>query len=109
MGELRGPGVAFLANPRLNSACLARGTSARRDRPWCPVPLYLFLVAIDLRSFRSSAETRGLPGVEQSHHSCESAVIVKGAHIFGIVDTPALLALFAGGIPGTDRDGPWVR
>ena len=33
----------------------------------------------------------------------------KGAHIFGIVETPALVALFAGGIPGTDRDGPWVR
>ena len=33
----------------------------------------------------------------------------KGAHIFGIVETPALVALFAGGIPGTDRDRPWVR
>ena len=67
------------------------------------------LVAIGLRSFHCGAETRGLPGVEQSHHSCESAVIVKGAHIFGIVDTLALLALFAGGMRGTDRDGPWVR
>jgi hypothetical protein len=47
--------------------------------------------------------------VEQSHDSCESAFFVKGAHIFGIVETPALVALFARGIPGTDRDGPWVR